>query len=64
MRSFKLYSKIILITQCILILLSFILKFNHIPGPLPNFIFMISFFGMYISLFVLALSLVLFYKKS
>jgi hypothetical protein len=62
MKSLKFYSKIIIITQFILTVLSFILKFNHVSGPFPNVIFMISFVGMYISVFVLAFNLVLYFK--
>jgi hypothetical protein len=39
------------------------LKFNHVPGPIPSVIFMISFFGMYISIFVLAINLVIYFKN-
>jgi hypothetical protein len=64
MKSFKFFSKVIIIAQFILTLLSFILKFNHVPGPIPNVIFMISFFGMYISIFLLVINLVFYFKKS
>jgi len=64
MKSFKFYSKFIIIAQIMLTVLSFILKFNHVPGPIPGFIFLISFFGMYITICVLALNVVLYFKGS